>query len=214
MHAKAQKVSFTTASDISPRGWALGLRPHLPRQIAVIRAERVAASFDPRRHAVHKRYRYVILHSQVPDPFWERRAWRLYSALDLQLMRDEAATIVGRHDFRAFRAAADERVETIRTLTEVRLLSPGGDPRCLAIDVAGDHFLYNMVRIIVGSLVDVGRGKLGSGTFARALASGERSDLGMTAPADGLYLDALELDAGGVDAWPASEALVGKWPDQ
>jgi len=208
VHARAQKVSFASALDISPRGWALGLRPHLPREIAIVSAARVDASFDPRRHARHKRYRYVLLRSLVPDPFWERRAWRIPWRLEETLMHREAAALVGKHDFAAFRAAADERAETVRTLTALRLSRLSDDARCIAIDVAGDHFLYNMVRIIVGSLVDVARGKLEQGACARALVGGSRGDLGMTAPAAGLCLEEVTLDDEGEDVWPSADALA------
>jgi tRNA pseudouridine38-40 synthase len=146
----------------------------------------------------------LIHHSPVGDPFFAGRAWRLYYKLDLELMRREAADLLGRHDFAAFRGAADARTTTERTLTDVTVetLASGLGGPTIAISVTGDRFLYNMVRIIVGTLVDVGRGQLPPGTVRRGLDSKQRDALGMTAPPDGLCLEHVELGEIGSGAWP------------
>lgn len=202
VHAKLQPVTFTSQKDIKARGWVLALRQHLPPSICVTRAARVPLDFDPRRHAKWKRYRYRLLMSQVEDPFLASRAWRVGQPLNLDLMRQEAATVLGEHDFAAFRSIDDRRLTTTRTLTRCDILPTIEDARCIDIDVQGDKFLYNMVRIIAGSLVDIGRARLAPGSFRRALASKQRADLGMTAPAGGLCLQHVELDCWGDDAWP------------
>jgi tRNA pseudouridine38-40 synthase len=117
-------------------------------------------------------------------------------------MRDEAEALVGEHDFRAFRAARDPRPDTVRTIRRVEVKRSKRDPHCWVFEVEGDRFLYKMVRIIAGTLVDVGRGRLAPGAVRKALETGSRRDLGMTAPPEGLYLDQLELDDLGTDAWP------------
>src|SRR5690606_24061173 len=127
--------------------------------------------------------------------------------LDLRSMQREAAVLVGQHDFAAFRSSADTRDTTVRELTEVRVESiPEALPRESAarieVVVTGNRFLHNMVRILVGTLVDVGRGHLPPGTTERALERKRREELGMTAPAEGLYLEHVELDDFGVEAWP------------
>lgn len=207
VHARAQAVSFSTQRDIAARGWVLALNQSLPPDVAVVRAARVPAEYDSRRHALWKRYRYLIHCSQVPDPLLAGRAWRVGYPLDLTLMRTEAAALVGSHDFAAFRSAADARETTVRELTELRVESiPEALPRessaRLEVVVTGNRFLHNMVRIIVGTLVDVGRGHLAPGAVERALASKRREELGMTAPAEGLYLEHVELDDAGSAAWP------------
>jgi tRNA pseudouridine38-40 synthase len=202
VHARAQLVSFDTDADIDPRGWALGLMPHLPREIAVVRAARVEAGYDPRRYVRNKTYRYVLLQSVVPDPFWLRRAWRVRERLNHPAMREELADLLGEHDFRAFRSARDERPETVRRMLRAELRTSTDDARIAEILVTGDRFMHRMMRIICGTLVDVGRGRLPPHAVRRALASGKRDDLGMTAPADGLYLEHIELDDAGSDAWP------------
>ncbi len=204
VHARAQQLSFATQRDISSRGWVLAVSEHLPDDVAIVRASRVPPEYDPRRHALWKRYRYLIHHSPVSDPFLAGRAWRLYYPLDLERMREAAALLLGTHDFAAFRGAADQRDSTVRTLTEVSVdgVTPSPNASCIAVTVTGDRFLYNMVRIIVGTLVDVGRGHLAPGAVQAALSTGRRELLGMTAPADGLCLEHIELDVAGEHAWP------------
>jgi tRNA pseudouridine38-40 synthase len=174
----------------------------LPAEISVQRAALVEPGYDPRHHALRKTYRYLVLTSALRDPFLAQRAWRVGERLNQPSMRAEAAVLIGEHDFRAFRGAADERENTVRHIVRAEVRSGGSDERLLSIEIEGDRFLYRMIRIITGTLIDVGRGRLAPGAVARALASGAREDLGMTAPPDGLYLDHVVLDDFGRDAWP------------
>lgn len=202
VHARGQRVAFDTSKDLEPRGWALALLQHLPPEIAVVRVARIEVGFEPSRRALQKTYRFFILESQVPDPFWEHRAWRVRDRLNHELMRAEASSLVGEHDFRAFRGAADEREETVRTILRADLRHAVDDRRILLLEIVGNRFLYRMMRIICGTLVDVGRQRLLPGAAGRAIQSGARTDLGMTAPPDGLYLERILLDDDGHDAWP------------
>jgi tRNA pseudouridine38-40 synthase len=204
VHARCQIVSFTTQKEIQSRGWVLALEQALPEDISVVAAGRVPADFDPRRDPLYKRYRYRVLQSPVVDPFLVGRVYRVFRPLDLPRMQAEAAALVGEHDFSAFRAARDARESTIRRLSEVSLGIDPTDPRLLQIVVVGNRFLYNMVRIIAGTLVDVGRGRVQPGCFAKALVSKRREDLGMTAPAAGLCLEHIELRTPLMDRWPSS----------
>ncbi len=204
VHACHQIVSFITQKDnIEPRGWVLALQRLLPASIAVTAAGGVPSDFDPRRDPLWKRYRYRILQSPIRDPFLEGRAWRVVRQLDLSAMQSEAACLVGQHDFAAFRSSRDARLSSVRRIDEASVQPGAGDPRCLDIVVRGDRFLHNMVRIIAGSLVDVGRGRKAPGCIGRALRSGFRRDLGMTAPAHGLYLEHVELKTPVQGRWPA-----------
>lgn len=200
--ARAQRVAFDAEREMPTKGWVLGLLPRLPRDVAVRRAARVEAGFVPRFRTIGKRYVYALLIDPLPDPLVDGRAWRLKRPLDLAAMRREAASCVGTHDFAAFRSSADERASTTRTMRSLSVEPDEVDPRVLCVTVEGDHFLHNMVRILVGTFVDVGRGRLAEGACARAIASGRRDDLGITAPAEGLLLDEVLLDDGGADAYP------------
>lgn len=204
VHATGQLVAFDSSSSIPPRGWVLGLLAHLPDEVATRRAAIVPAGFDPRHHVAHKHYRYSLLLDQVRDPFLDRTCWRVGAALDLGLARQAAALVVGTHDFAAFRSSADERTSTTRTILSVEIARALHDPRLVTIDVRGTAFLHNMVRILAGTLVDVARGRLRPTCMTDALASGQRADLGITAPPQGLCLVSVTLDeaAGVCDHWP------------
>jgi tRNA pseudouridine38-40 synthase len=208
VHSHGQVVSFDTDKDIDPRGWALGITRHLPSEIAIVRAARTSAGFTPRHVALFKTYRYVVLCSAVRDPFLERRAWRVAHRLNQQLMIEAARDLVGEHDFRAFRASGDERTDTVRHVLRVEVRSAQCDPRCIELTVTGNRFLYRMMRIIAGTLVEIGSGKLASSVVRQALQSGSRADLGITAPPEGLYLDRVELPDSGFDPWPNSDRNI------
>jgi tRNA pseudouridine38-40 synthase len=205
VHARDQRAAFDPTLVMPSRGWVLSVNRHLPPEIAVRRAARVPAAFVPRFASVRKRYRYLLLRDRVRDPFLDARAWRvdgLFGDEALERMRAEAALALGTHDFAAFRSSADARTNTVRTLASVDVSLDPADARLCRVDVEGDAFLHNMVRILVGTLVDVGRGHLPPGAIARALASGSRRDAGRTAPPDGLCLERVDLEQEGDAAWP------------
>ncbi|MGZ3417631.1 MAG: tRNA pseudouridine(38-40) synthase TruA [Polyangiales bacterium] len=202
VHARGQLVWFEPSRAIPPKGWVLGVNAHLPADVAVRQAREVAPGFDPRAASRGKRYRYGVMVDQVRDPLRDGRVWRLDPPLDLDRARIEAAAMLGTHDFKAFRSSSDPRLETTRTLTRVDIVEIESG---FEVVVEGTAFLHNMVRIMVGTLVDVARKRLAPGAVERAFASGSRDDLGMTAPAQGLLLDEVFLDpaaiVGGV-SWP------------
>lgn len=212
VHALCQRVAFDTRLEIAARGWVLALAKELPGEISVVNAAHVAPGFEPRHHALKKTYRYVVLESDVRDPFLEGRAWRITHRLNHTLMQDEARELCGRHDFSAFRSAADTRPESVRQIFRAEVRTAVADARCVVIEVEGDRFMHRMVRIIVGALVDVGRGRLAPGAVKKALNSGERRELGVTAPPEGLYLAATELDDSGHDSWPNQSGHVDGSP--
>jgi tRNA pseudouridine38-40 synthase len=191
VHAEGQAVAFDTSRDIPAQGWVLGLNQHLPEDVAVRKARGVVPGFAPRFSARTKRYRYRLLVDAVRDPHWSATAWRVMG-IDLPAMTLEAVAARGTHDFAGFRGSADQRPSTVRTLTRVDV-EREVDERILGVVVEGNAFLYNMVRILVGTMVDVARGRLPAGAIARALETGRRSDAGTTAPAHGLVLEHVDL---------------------
>jgi tRNA pseudouridine38-40 synthase len=204
VHAEGQVVAFDTTRDIPARGWVLGLNQHLPEDVSVRMARPVPPGYAPRFAARGKRYRYRVLVDPVRDPVWRTRAWRV-SDVDVDAVAREAEFALGTHDFVAFRSSGDERANTIRTLTRVAVERGPADPRLLGIVVEGNAFLYNMVRILVGTVIDVGRGRLAPGAIARALETRERRLAGTTAPAHGLVLERaeVELPEGSGEPWPS-----------
>jgi len=198
-------VAFDASVEMPMRGWVLAPARHLPPEIAVRRAAVVPEGFSPRFQNQGKHYRYLLLLDPARDPFLSGRAWRVAGLDDpgaRARLSEEASRCEGTHDFAAFRSSADERESTVRTLRAVRVSEDPSDARLLRVDVEGDAFLHNMVRIIVGTLVDVARGRLAPGATSRALESKRRTDLGITAPPDGLYLEHITLREEGATAWP------------
>jgi tRNA pseudouridine38-40 synthase len=207
VHARGQIVAFDTTRDVDPRGWVRGVSRALPREIAIVRAARAPAGFDPRRHVRSKTYRYVVLSSPVRDPLVEPHAWRVGYRLNLSALRDELTELEGRHDFRAFRSTSDSRDDTVRRIFRATASRARESPNAIAVSIEGDRFLHHMVRIIAGTLVDVARGRLRPGAVRRAIASGRREDLGQTAPARGLCLERVELDVALAGAWPPDGSI-------
>ena len=186
VHALGQVAAFRTQTRIPTLGFLRGLNSLLPRDIAILACDEVAPDFDPRRSARGKLYRYRILNRPARSALRGRFVWHLPAPpLSVAAMAAAAAPLYGRHDFAAFRAADCERQTTIRTLSRLDV-APHGDE--IVIDVAGDAFLKNMVRIIVGTLVAAGRGELSPADVARIRDQRDRTRAGMTAPAHGLYL--------------------------
>ncbi len=193
VHAEGQLAAFDAAVTMPPRGWVLTLNQHLPDDVAVRSACVVPVGYEPRFATRKKRYAYHLLLDKVRDPRLRDRAWRIGYDMDLQRLDREARAIVGTHDFAAFRAAGDGRDVTTRTMYDVRVERSRDDARVLRVVIEGDAFLYNMVRILVGTLVDVARGHLPEGTIARALSGRERALAGQTAPPHGLVLEEVEV---------------------
>ncbi len=194
VHALGQVAMVRVHRTIPDRGWRLGLTARLPPDVSVRDARTVDDAFDPRRASAGKRYRYLLHLCPVRDPLLHNRAWHLHGRVDLDLLRREAADLLGTHDFRAFRAADCERETTVRTLFRVEVLDGyRGEPGLVALEVEGTAFLKNMVRILVGTLVDVARGRLPPGTVRARLDDLDRTRGGITAPPQGLYLDEVWL---------------------
>jgi tRNA pseudouridine38-40 synthase len=185
VHARAQVANFFTETRIPARGFMLGLNAKLPRDVAIRAAEEVPASFDARRSARGKIYRYSIWNQENRSPLLDRFVWHVRGNLDLGAMRQAAGHLVGEHDFRAFRASDCERRNTVRTLRRLEV-SREGD--LLRFEVEATAFLKNMVRILVGTLVAVGQGRLPADEVARIRDAGDRTRAGATAPPQGLEL--------------------------
>jgi tRNA pseudouridine38-40 synthase len=186
VHARGQVASFRTARAIPLHGIRRGLNSLLPPVIAIRDAAEVPDDFHPRFSATGKHYRYTILARPDRSPRWRDRAWHRPDPLSMEAMAAAAAPLLGEHDFAAFRAAGCTAATTTRRVDAIDLSAP--DPELLIVDVRGNAFLRNMVRILVGTLVEVGMGRLPVGQVAEILASRDRTRAGITAPAGGLEL--------------------------
>lgn len=210
VHAVGQVAHFLTETRIPAERLCYGLNALVPDSISVLEAVDVPLSFHSRYHAIRKWYRYVIDNARLPLPFWQRFSHHARNRLDVVAMQHAGQELVGTHDFRAFETQypnRDSSVRTIQRLTVERFSDfpigfpartnpghpdPDGDFVC--IDVVADGFLYNMVRCIAGTLLEVGRGKWVVDDVTRILQVGNRSHAGITAPAKGLFLMQIDYD--------------------
>ena len=185
VHAMGQRAHFDTYSRIPPEKYPFALNTCLPPDIRVLEGVQVPGTFHARFDAAGKRYTYRIHNAPHASALWRNVTAHVPQKLDAAKMRQSLTALLGTHDFRAFQAAGGTAKTTVRTLTQASLEQNGSE---LTLTVCGNAFLYNMVRIIAGTLIDIGMGRLDSDAFARALHSGNRLDLGVTAPACGLEL--------------------------
>lgn len=161
---------------------------HLPPDLSVLWAGEAQEDFHPRYGILEKEYRYDILNAPVRDPFLVGRVWhypRPITAEMLSAMERAAQAFVGTHDFASFMAEGSSVTDTVRTVSSVSLARTGN---LISFRVRGDGFLYHMVRIMVGTLIEVAEGKLTAADIPAILAAKDRRAAGMTAPPDGLYL--------------------------
>lgn len=194
VHARGQVASFRTERPIPLHGIRRGLNSLLPSSIAIRAAEEVPDDFHPRFSATGKHYRYSIYRAPDRSPRWRGRAWHHPDPLDVARMWAGAEALLGEHDFAAFRAAGCTARTTMRRIDAIDLSAAPEDPELLRVDVRGNAFLRNMVRILVGTLTEVGRGYRDPAQVAEILASKDRTRAGITAPAHGLELIEVRYD--------------------
>jgi tRNA pseudouridine38-40 synthase len=185
VHALGQVVNFRCDTRLAPEVFVRGLNAHLPADVVVKEAAEVPESFDANRDARRKLYRYVIHDGPVPDLFLRRYSHHSRYRLDAPAMARAAAVLRGKHDFACFETEWPNRASSVRTVTHLALNRMGD---WIWLDVEADGFLYNMVRAIAGTLLNVGRGYWPEGQVADILRSRDRTRAGPTAPARGLFL--------------------------
>jgi len=186
VHALGQVAHFTCETAITSEEFLKGLNSLLPDDIVIKSCEKMPADFHARYDARRKTYRYRILNRPVPTAVDKRFVWHVRKKLDLDAMQTAAAYVVGEHDFKAFEGTGSPRSSTLRTIYKAQLSAASAGH--LVFEIEGDGFLRYMVRNIVGTLVEVGRGKLTSGDFKTILESRDREQAGATAPPQGLFL--------------------------
>ena len=185
VHALGQVAAFTTRSAIPPRGLLRGLNAVLPPAVAVLEATEAEPTFDPRRMARGKHYRYSIWNGEPRSPLRARTSWHIRDPIDAAAMDAAGRPLLGEHDFSAFRAADCDRKNPVRRIDRLEVRREGD---LVTLEVEATAFLKHMVRIVVGTLADAGRGRATPEDVAGVLAGGDRTRAGPTAPPHGLTL--------------------------
>jgi len=186
VHAAGQVANFYTTDFAIPlSGLVAATNSRLPHDIAILSATEVPENFHASRSAVGKTYRYRIYVAPRRPVELFGLVYHYWRPLDIEPMRQAAAALVGEHDFRGFASSADDRDNTVRRIARCDVAEAGSE---ILVTLRGDGFLYNMVRNIVGTLIEIGRGHWPPQRIDQILASCQRSDAGPTAPPDGLTM--------------------------
>jgi len=209
VHALGQVASVQLTCVHPPEALLRGLNASLPPEVRVTAVEDAAPDFHARFSARSKTYRYVMRNAPIVSPFERAYVWHIPEPLDVEAMQTAAAMLVGTHDFAAFGSAGGEVKDTIRTIirSEIRVFHASHEPRTnhqpptanhqpelLAYEVAGTGFLRQMVRAIVGTLVEIGRGGRPAASMSALVAGRSRAAAGATAPPHGLFLVGVDYD--------------------
>lgn len=193
VHARGQVVAFSTSRWRIPLyGFERGLNSNLPDDVAVREVTEVAAGWNPRFESRGKRYRYTLWNDRLPTALGRHRAWWVRRALDLEEMQRGADHFLGTHDLEAFRSAGCPARHAIRTMYAIKVAR--GEHSEVEIDVTGNAFCRNMVRIMVGTLKVIGEGALPADAVREIIRGRDRTRAGMTAPPEGLCLEEVIFD--------------------
>ena len=185
VHALGQKVHFDTNSNIPCKSFYKALNGVLPSDIKVLNSKRVKSDFNARYFAKEKTYVYSIYYGETENPLKSRYKTYVNKALDVEKMKEASKLLVGTHDFKCFLASGSSVKDTVRTIYSIKIIKKGKD---VDIKVSGNGFLYNMVRIIAGTLVGVSYGSVSLKDIKTALENGDRKLVGKTMPPQGLCL--------------------------
>lgn len=189
VHALCQVANFKTNSNITLKKLKIALNGLLPDDIKVSRVEKVSLNFHSRFDAKAKLYRYTILNRTYPSPHFQNLAYFYPYPLNVRLMQEAARLLLGKHNFKSFQASGSPERNPIKTIKKLKITK---DKDFIHIEIEADGFLYNMARNIVGTLIEIGRGRLNKESLKKILKASDRKLAGPTAPACGLYLCAVK----------------------
>lgn len=185
VHAYGQTANFLMETEKTAQALMEDINGYLPEDVAVISCEEVPLRFHSRLHAKGKTYRYRVLNSGIPHIFDRKYVWQVPERLDLEAMKQAASFLTGTHEFKSFTSAKKGKKSTVRTIDAIDIVREGDEIRFF---FTGNGFLFHMVRIIVGTLIEIGLSKRPAADMERILASGDRQQAGPLAPAQGLAL--------------------------
>ena len=185
VHAAGQVANFHTNSDMSAEEMLAYCNRYLPEDIAVVEVSEAAPRFHSRLNASGKCYCYRVINSDIPNVFWRRYALEVPEMLDMDAMKQAASLLLGEHDFKSFTSAKKGKKSTVRRIDEISI-TPEGD--LLTFTFVGNGFLHHMIRILMGTLLEVGMGKRTPGSMTEILEALNREAAGPLVPAKGLML--------------------------
>jgi tRNA pseudouridine38-40 synthase len=185
VHATGQVAHFDTVSLRSDSSWLRGANAHLPKEIKIKWVKEVSDDFHSRFSAIERKYQYIIYNSKFNSAILNDRVTWIYSELDIDAMNDAARSLVGEHDFSCFRSSRCQAHSPIRTMVSAKFFRSG---QYIFFEIKGNGFLHHMVRNIIGSLLDIGRGKKDSDYIQQLITQKDRRLASKTAAANGLYL--------------------------
>ena len=190
VHAKGQVAHFITMNEISLDTIRDGLNQYLRNfSIAILKAEKVKEDFHARFSAIQRHYQYLLINRRPPLTFNKNYAWAVYKELEIDKMKTAANYFIGKYDFNSFRSIDCQSSSSIKTIDSCNVNQFNNE---ITINVAAKSFLHSQVRIMVGTLVEVGKGKIKPDQIKQIISSKDRSKAGPTAPAHGLYLIKVE----------------------
>ena len=186
VHAKGQVAHFEISKDLTKDNIRDGMNQYLrPQPIAILNAEKVEGDFHSRFLAKQRIYQYLIINRRSPLTFQRQLTWAIYKKLDVEKMKEAATFFKGKHDFNAFRSIDCQSSTSIKTVDHCSVVN---NQESITIQVAAKSFLHSQVRIMVGTLVNVGEGKIQPSDLKKIIEMKDRDKAGVTAPAHGLYL--------------------------
>ncbi len=189
VHALAQMANFKTNSNLPVEKYPIALNTKLKKSIRIQKAEEVEENFHSRYHCKKKTYRYIINNSKYGSSIYRNLEYFIPNKLNVEKMQEAVRYFEGEHDFKAFKASGTSSKSSVRIIYKTKVEKQGDR---IIIELTGNGFLYNMVRIIAGTLIEVGLGKIEPNEIPRIIEKGERSRAGKTLPPQGLYLVKVE----------------------
>ena len=186
VHALGQVINFHTHSEMPVEQMLAYMNQYLPEDIAVVEIEEVPERFHSRLNAKGKQYSYRVWNSSIPNVFWRRYAYTVEADLDVEAMEEAARHLLGEHDFKSFTSTKKGKKSTVRRIDSIHIKKDGD---LLTFTFRGDGFLYHMIRILMGTLMEVGMGQRSAASIPEVLAAKDREKAGSLVPGKGLVLE-------------------------
>ena len=186
VHALGQVINFHTHSEMKVQEMLTYMNQYLPEDIAVVEIEEVSERFHSRLNAKGKQYSYRVWNSSVPNVFWRRFAHTVEQPLDVEAMKKAAGYLLGEHDFKSFTSTKKGKKSTVRNIKSIDIVQDGN---MLTFTFKGNGFLYHMIRILMGTLLEVGLGDRSAESIPQTIAAKDREQAGALVPGKGLVLE-------------------------